>query len=207
MTTRSVWMYGPFIGVLVAACASPRDVPPRRDTLVVAAPAPAAATPAPLANETVAEDSLASRFRAFIGFTAASGASELPELAMVAADGRRTGLDPATKRVLSQLPGADYSSDPGLSDDDGAPGDSASAASTQGIDSRVVEVPSHPGERYTLEVMASDPGTFMLNVHLVRHDGGTSSDSTMRALSFGRGQVRRFAIHIGAGTMQVAEQR
>lgn len=206
MTTHSVWVYGPLISVLVAACASPRDVPPRRDTLVVGAPLPAAAAPA-LANQPVAEDSLASRFRAFVGFTATSVAAELPELAMVATDGRRTGFDPATKRVLSQLPGADYSSDPGLSDDDGAPGDSASAASTPGIDSRVVDVPAHPGERYTLEVMASDPGTFMLNVHLVRPDGGTAADSSVHALSFGRGQVRRFAVRIGAGTMEVAEQR
>lgn len=206
MTTHSVWVYGPLISVLVAACASPRDVPPRRDTLVVGAPLPAAAAPA-LANQPVAEDSLASRFRAFVGFTASSVAAELPELAMVATDGRRTGFDPATKRVLSQLPGADYSSDPGLSDDDGAPGDSASAASTPGIDSRVVDVPAHPGERYTLEVMASDPGTFMLNVHLVRPDGGTAADSSVHALSFGRGQVRRFAVRIGAGTMEVAEQR
>ena len=206
MTTRSVWMRGAIISVLVAACASPRDVPPRRDTLVVAAPTRAGATPAPLANDAAAKDSLAARFRAFIGFTASSVAAELPELAMVAADGRRTGFDPATKRVLSQLPGADYSSEPGLADDDGASGDSASAASA-GIETRVVDVPSHPGERYTLEVMASDPGTFMLDVALFRHDGRTSADTSMRTLSFGRGQVRRFAVRIGDGTMEVAEQR
>jgi hypothetical protein len=69
----------------------------------------------------------------------------MTELALVAPDGRLTGFDPATKRSLSQLPGANY------------------------------------------------------------YDTRGDDDKEMDAVAFGCGQVRRFAIQIGAGTMDVSE--
>ena len=201
MIARSLWVTGVVMGCLSGACGSPRDASRPPDTLVVqpVTPAPVAY---PVPDDPALRDSLGYRFRAFVG---SEGRAALPELAMVAVDGRRAGFDPATKRPLLQLPGADYFSTPTPGDDDAVRGDSAAARTEGVIDSRELEVPSHAGERYTLEVVATDAGTFVLNLHLYANRGGASADKEMPALAFGRGQVRRFAVQIGAGTMDVSE--
>jgi hypothetical protein len=211
MIARTGWAMGMAMGCLSAACATPRDTPHPRDTLVVqpVAPSPAAPSPAAVAapDGPVLRESLGYKLHVAVGFTAASAAAPLPELAMVAADGRRTGFDPATKRSLWQLPGGDYYDTPVLDDDDAPPRDALPAAKPE-IDLRELDVPSHSGERYTLEVAATDPGTFALILHLYpSYPGraGGSADKQMDAVAFGRGQVRRFAIQIGAGTMEVSE--
>jgi hypothetical protein len=184
----------------------------RRDTLFVGPAVPATTMPAPTidsARSTSARaDTLALRLDAFVGFSRKSGSASLPELAMVAADGRRTGFDPDTRRTLFELPGADYESAPAPDDHDTPPGTPAPVSSEPVIDVRVLDVPAHAGDTYTLMVAATDAGSFVLHVTLAarRGDGSVpvkpkSWEDTDFALR--RGEVRRVLVRVGEGTLEV----
>ena len=207
-----------FVGaVALAACAAcagdaGSHDETRRDTLFVGPAVPATTVPAATIDSARSTgggaDTLALRLRAFVGFTAKSGSASLPELAMVAADGRRTGFDPDTRRTLSELPGADYESAPALDDDDAPPGTPAPAPSQPVIDVRVLNVPAHASDTYTLVVAAKEAGSFVLSVTLFARRGDGSvplkPDSWEDSeLAFRRGEVRRFLVRIGDGTLEV----
>lgn len=197
-----------------AACAPSRDNA-RRDTLFVGPLPPAGAAPALGSDARTAlapTDTLALRFNAFVGFTRASaGSASLPQLAMIAADGRRTGFDPATGRTLFELPGADYSSDPVIDDDDvpaATPASPVSESAEPVIDVRVLDVPVHAGDLYTFVVAAESAGAFDLHVNLsVRRSDGSAPTTPpeWRDSSFAlrRGEVRRLVVRIGNGTLEV----
>jgi len=153
-----------FIGAIaLAACAGSAEShdETRRDTLFVGPAVPATTVPTPTtdsARSTGARaDSLTLLLHAFVGFTGKSGKASLPELAMVAADGRRVGFDPDTRRNLSELAGAYYDSSLTVADDDTAPGTPAPVLSGRTIDLRELHVPAHAGETYTLVVAAKRP--------------------------------------------------
>jgi hypothetical protein len=198
-----------------AGCATSRD-DARRDTLFVGhAGSATAATPgnaAPSAAD--ASDSLALRMNAFVGFTQASGASAtLPQLAVIAADGRRAGFDPATGRTILELSGADYSSEAVPDDDDDAsprtPASISAAAPAESVmDVRVLNLPVHAGDAYTFVVAAESTGTFDLNVNLSALRGdGTAPHKPLEwrdgRFAIRRGEVRRLVVRIGDGTLDV----
>jgi len=137
-------------------------------------------------------------------FVGGGSAGELPELVIVDSLGRRTGFDPDTKRSVEEIPDAGYYSDPAL-DDDSAPDRDSTPPVDQPIDSRELIVSAHKGERYTLEIAASDSGTFYLDVRLHANRGNASVTKPMHAFPLTAGQVRRFAVRIGAGTMELTE--
>lgn len=207
------WRFVVMAPVGVAAfvgCARSRDET-RRDTLFAV---PATAAPALGSDARAApgpSDTLALRMNAFVGFTKASAASAtLPQLALVAADGRRAGFDPATGRTVLDLPGADYSSEAVPDDDDASPGTpaSVSAPAEPVVDVRVLNLPVHAGDAYTFVVAAESTGTFDLNVNLsaLRGDGTTpAKPKEWRDGSFAirRGEVRRLVVRIGDGTLEV----
>lgn len=202
------------LGVIVlAACtdsaASHREMP--RDTLMVSAPvATTNQSPVDSSSSPVSPpDTLASDLHAFVGFTAASGKAALPDLAMVAANGRRTGFDPESRRLFAELPGAYYDSSSTVADNDGGP-DARASASKAGIDLRELHVPAHPGESYTLVVSAKDAGSFVLNVSLLPPGNAPlaplkerSWESTEYALH--SGEVRRLLVRVGDGTLEVRQ--
>ena len=210
------WPYVVMVAVGVGACVAcaPSHDNTRRDTLFAGPLPPAGAAPALGSDARAAvapTDTLALRFNAFVGFTQASaGSASLPQLAMIAADGRRAGFDPGTGRTLFELPGADYSSDPVLDDDDAPPATPASppVPAEPVIDVRVLDARVHAREVYTLVVAAESAGAFDLHVNLsvLRSDGSApAKPPEWRDSSFAirRGEVRRLVVRIGDGTLEV----
>lgn len=213
------WRSWRFMGVLgtigLAACVGcvrSRDDEKRRDTLFVGSAVPATTVPAPRIDSGPALtrlDTLALQLDAFVGFTrASSSASSLPELAMVAVDGRRVGFDPATRRTVFELPGAQYESEAAPDDDNASPDTPASVSAEPGIDVRILNVPVKDGDAYTLVVAAQGAGSFALKVSLSGRlgDGSVplkpqSWEDTNFALR--RGEVRRLIVRVGDGTLEV----
>ena len=195
-----------------ASCVSSRDET-RRDTLFTGSAPPTTTVSAPGTDSSLTltrRDTLALRLDAFVGHTSGGGSVVLPELAMVAADGRRVGFDPATRRTLSELPGAYYESAPVLDDDDAPPDTSASVSKPTEpvIDVRSLDLPVKVGEAYTLVVAAEGAGAFDLNVGL----SGRRGDGSVPIKSLGwrdarfavrRGEVRRLVVRVGDGTLEV----
>lgn len=213
------WRSWRFMGVIgtigVAACVgcvSSREET-RRDTLFTGSPEPVATVSVPGTDSSPSltrRDTLALRLNAFVGFTRASGSAVMPQLAMVAADGRRIGFDPATRRTLSELPGADYESVPVLDDDDAPHDTSASVAEPTEpvINVRSLDLPVKVGEAYTLVVAAEGAGASVVNVSL----SGRRGDGSVLIKSQGwqdtrfavrRGEVRRLVVRVGDGTLEV----
>ena len=185
-----------------------RTCRPRRDTLVVPSLASQSAKPGPAAVRPDLElpDPLGFSLTTFVG---GGGLGKLPELGIVDSLGRRTGFDPATGRSMEQIPRSGYYSDPDI-DDDSAPGrDSMTYRDTTPVErpiaSRELTVSAHEGERYVLEIAASDSGTYYVDVRLHANRGYASDLRPMHEFPLRAGQVRRFAIRVGAGTMELTE--
>lgn len=187
---------------LVVACASPRESPQRKpDTLVVVAPAQPGLMTTPPADS-ISRDTAGMKLDAFVGVSAAARyLGALPQLAFVAADGRRSGYDPATRRGVLQLPGASYDSAFVLADDDRP----SSGNEPPTVESISVQATVEPSEPYTLVVMARDSGTFLLNVSASKKSGATIGTNEMPAVSMRKGQVRRYAVRVEAATLDVRE--
>lgn len=197
LTTRSLTAWVLLTAVGCASCAAPRGG--ARDTLHAANVTPVAAQAAPVATPAQPE-SLAYTIHVFSTTTRSSAAAPPPELAVVAADGRQTGYDAATRRYLTQLSGVSYDSAASAPEDDDAPAPN-SPPSPPAIDSRVMELSAHAGESYTLVVTAAEAGTYALHVSLYGGPGNASVDRNLEDLKLGRGEPRRFTIRVGQGTM------
>lgn len=201
------------VSALAMACATPdpRRVSgdtsvaegARRDTLFTRPTAAETVKPASanLVPDLSLPDSLGYSLTAFVGD---GRAGELPELGIVDSLGRRTGFDPGSSRSLEEIPEAGYFSDPAL-DDDSAPDRDSTPPAELPIDSRELHLSAHAGDRYTLEIAASDSGTFAFSVRLHANRGNRSVIRQMHAFSLGPKQVRRFQVRIGAGTMELTE--
>lgn len=185
--------------LLISGCASPRGAERARDTLVVGA-APSTTNVPPL-TAAATPDSTVYIIHAFSALTASSVTASVPEMALVAADGRQTGYDPSTRRYLAQIPGSGYDSSATVEDDDDA-AKSGEPPGVQDIDSRELEVPAHAGETYTLVVTAAVTGTYVLHVSLYPSEGNRDSRN-IDDLALTAGEPRRFAIRVGRGTMDV----
>lgn len=190
------------ISAVFLACATPdrRRTPgdtiaatgARRDTLVVPSLASQSAKPGPAAVRPDLElpDPLGFSLTTFVG---GGGLGKLPELGIVDSLGRRTGFDPATGRSMEQIPRSGYYSDPDI-DDDSAPG-----PVERPIASRELTVSAHEGERYVLEIAASDSGTYYVDVRLHANRGYASDLRPMHEFPLRAGQVRRFAVRSAPG--------
>ena len=197
--------------LLLAACTVSSERARTSDTLAaraVTTSSTRAASPASPSSTSAPGDDDSARFslKAFVGSTAASVGSTLPELAFVATDGRRVGYDPVTKRELLQMPNGDYYTESAPADDDRDPGDTTTPPEA-GIDSRNVEMHQTRGDSLTLEVIAHDSGTFLLSVRAHALAGPSFGEWENDTLSLSRGQVRRFLIRGSPPAIKVTPRR
>lgn len=191
------------LAFVLASCAAPREAPARHDTLFVAdihaAPATAALAPAS------APDTGGYILNAYVGWTQTT-ATTLPELAIVGPGGRMVGYDPVTGKIVEQVPGGVYESDPALDDDSGSDENTPPSRDTSTadpvIDVRTIRLAARPGDVDTLLVTAHDSGTFDLTVGL---DTGKGPSFARRFahLALRAGEVRRIPLTVAGDTLVV----
>lgn len=187
---------------LGSACSSPRELHPPRDTLAVVSSSPAAVVAMAMTG-TPERDTSGYTLKVLIGSTAASPAAALPQLEMVASDGRRFGYDPLSKRSVAEIAGADYDSTRAINDDDASA--SGGQESSGDIESRVVTSRVRAGDTFTLAVSASDSGTFVLVVRVFARAGAASSEQQLPMVSFKPRQARHYLVRIGNAAVEVEE--